>query len=201
MEAGRRAKLVESGLACGMVIGLTASAVLGLARGLPSSIGELMSERGLSCGEATLIDATLPLRECPARTVDILLDVSEEIMERGRGMNSRSSAKTTRGRGTDDGALSRRLGEDGGVVKLSTLGRDWDPGSALEVSPVKGFCSLTSEGVDGALLGPCLAIALALINEDISDPEMAPERRCECPRRPAGGPRPETGGGGGGGTG
>ena len=50
--------------------------------------------------------------------VDMELDVSEETVDNGRGMNSTVSEKTTRGRGSDGLArpdkTSRRLGGDSG---------------------------------------------------------------------------------------
>jgi hypothetical protein len=76
------------------LLGLTASAVFGRLVGLLSSrFGE-----GLDRVGGLLRDDTLPLREWVGRTVDVLPSVSEEIMERGRGITSTVSEKPTRGR-------------------------------------------------------------------------------------------------------
>lgn len=45
-----------------------------------------------------IIDVILPVREWFGRMVDRLLDVSDEIVDKGRGMNSTVSENSTRGR-------------------------------------------------------------------------------------------------------
>lgn len=47
---------------------------------------------------ALIIDVILPVREWFCRMVDRLLDVSDEIVDKGRGMNSTVSENPTRGR-------------------------------------------------------------------------------------------------------
>ena len=44
---------------------------------------------------ALRMDVMLPVRECEGRMVDIELEVAEEIVERGRGMNSSLSENPT----------------------------------------------------------------------------------------------------------
>ena len=46
-----------------------------------------------------IIDEMLPVREWLARIVDRLLDVSDEMVDSGRGINSIVSENPTRGRG------------------------------------------------------------------------------------------------------
>jgi hypothetical protein len=62
-----------------------------------------------------MIEVILPVTECEARTVERELEVSEEIVESGRGMNSTVSEKPTLGREPLFGTLSRRAKDLGGL--------------------------------------------------------------------------------------
>ena len=83
---------------------------------MPAVVGPILEESNsrvdlqtdlalvLDCGPGELpppiMDVILLETECVARTVDILLDVSEEMVDSGLGMNSKTSENPTReGRG------------------------------------------------------------------------------------------------------
>jgi hypothetical protein len=69
----------------------------------------LLAGGGL-CAPALTMDVMLPVTEWLARMVDRLLDVSEEIVDSGRGMNSTVSEKPTRARGSVSEAVPRWIG-------------------------------------------------------------------------------------------
>lgn len=92
----------------------------------------------------------LPVTEWLARIVDKLLDVSEDMVESGRGMNSTVSEKPTRVR---DGAPTARFStelvfDDGALALRPTSG--WDVDLARNGENVDS--SLGSDGVAGKLL-------------------------------------------------
>jgi hypothetical protein len=69
----------------------------------------------------------LPVTECDARMVDIELDVSEDIVDSGRGMNSMVSEKPTRGRlgvGELAKGMSDPFGVAGGVLSACEVFRE-----------------------------------------------------------------------------
>ena len=123
----------------------------------------------------------LPLRECEGRTVDIELEVAEEIVERGRGMYSSLSENPTRGRGWAFGGewLSDTL-----VDVSPSIEARGSEGCDVALSSDGSSCLLMSEsaGVAGALPVLREARSEGLITEDRSWWEMAPERRCAWPR-------------------
>lgn len=92
------------------------SAVFGLMSPICSRASSILSRFFLAEGglEVPLrIELMLPLSEWEGRTVESELDVPVEIVERGRGMNSRVSEKPTRGRDcTVAGDDSRGLSEE-----------------------------------------------------------------------------------------
>jgi len=92
-----------------------ASAVCGRSgEPLVDSLEELITRVGLGVGLA--IELILPDSEWQPRIVELLPSVSDEIIDRGRGITSTCSENPTRGR--TPGALSRRRGEDGGVLTM-----------------------------------------------------------------------------------
>lgn len=99
---------------------------------------------------ALTMDVMLPVTEWPARMVDRVLDVSDEIVERGRGMNSIVSEKPTRGLGKPSNEIVPRwMGGDAefsrGVMLMA-----FDLAPSAEGSSSDGDDAI--EGVVGALL-------------------------------------------------
>lgn len=63
---------------------------------------------------ALMMDVMLPVTEWLARSVDRLLEVSDDIVDRGRGMNSTVSEKPTLGRDDPSAEEERRPPADAG---------------------------------------------------------------------------------------
>lgn len=123
-------------------------------------------------GKGLAIELMLFVTEWP-RTVELLLSVSDEIMERGLGMTSTVSEKSTVLDLYAD-MFSLRLGEAGGVLPVEEIECLW-----LEVG--RGYGNESSrgvEGLDGAGGARALASACCLIRSDvsISETEIACER-------------------------
>lgn len=96
-----------------------------------------------------IMDVILLETEWVARTVDILLEVSEEIVDSGRGINSKTSEKPTReGRCGPWGVCSYLSTELSACwVDIVTSGWEMD----LSSSGGGGRWNIESEGVVGAL--------------------------------------------------
>lgn len=115
----------------------------------------------------------LLLTECP-RIVDIERPVSDEIVDSGRGMISTFSEKPTRGR-------------DAGLVgDPSRSEADADSSSLLAGSVAGRSTAGWSNGVDGKLelsLGVGSVGSIMFLTSWL---DRAADRRCACPRLPAG---------------
>lgn len=121
------------------------------------------------------------MAEWLARTVDKLLEVSDEITDNGRGITETLSTNSTFACGSGFISVS---GDSGGVVALRLVA-DRDRG--LELCSFQACCCFISAGVDGALSAagfPGYDFAIA----DRSMLDMAAERRCACLRFPGPGP-------------
>jgi hypothetical protein len=129
-------------------------------------------EDGGLCAPALTMDVMLPVTEWLAKMVDRLLDVSEEIVDSGRGMNSTVSEKPTRARGRVSEAVPRWIGG------LDDLVCETISSPAPVISPT-GLCGSdradAPNGVVGALV-PLLSFAGFMIFE-ISWLDIAPDRR------------------------
>ena len=133
-----------------------------------------LADGGLEVPPLTM-DVILPVTEWEARTVDMELEVSEEIVESGRGMNSMVSENPTRGRACPVlGALSRRFN----IVGLGS----WCERSGGEANPSRmegrRRCTSGFDGVLGALSDlEFFASPGGLMMADRSWLDMAPDRR------------------------
>ncbi len=129
------------------------------------------------CGEdkvpVSAIEVMLPVTEWLARMVDKLLDVSEDMVESGRGINSTVSEKPTRVR---DGAPTARFSTElvfgGGALALEPTS-GWDVDLARDGENVD--CSVGSDGVAGRLLPRVSSEGFRILER--SWLETAPERR------------------------
>lgn len=153
-----------------------ASAVTGLRSAGTSSIGGLrdtgdsmiLSGKGLA-SELMLFDKEWP------RTVELLLSVSDEIIDSGRGMTSTVSEKSTVLDLYAD-IFSRRLGEAGGVLPVIETECLW-----LGLGRVYGnIISCGVDGFEGTAGARALASACCLIRSEVSmsETETACERLC-----------------------
>ena len=113
--AMRSAAEDDQGRSGGTTVSANGSSFLGLlsvglavcGRDCRGSLSNVVSKAALAVlvdgglgAPALTMDVMLPVTEWPARIVDRLLDVSDEMVERGRGINSIVSEKPTRALGT-----------------------------------------------------------------------------------------------------
>lgn len=133
------------------------------------------------------IEVTLPEIEWLGRIVDMLLDVSEDIVDNGREMYSNLSANPTiRGRGTAAGGAAEGASgtSTGGISVGATSAFGWEA-DRVGRGGAKRFSSSSSEGVVGRLLA--LDSFGGERMEDRSWLETAPDRLWACPRLLLGG--------------